>query len=301
MTRGAAISAILHVSVALVVYFGAPSLFTPEAPLETPIPVAVYTISELTNLPSPEPEETVEPEPAEITIPPAPEPIETVALPPEPAKPAEAPQPEPVAAPEPVVAAAPEAASPPPPNKPEPSKTPPPPPPKPTKVIKAAKAALKPKPEPPPKPDLFASLLVSVEEQAQAAAPGPPQEEKKAAEPPPVTTPFAPVTATRDAPLSLSVLDAIRRQVEENWSLPAGAREARELMVEIHIVLLPDGTVRAVEIVDKARLGRPGEEFFRSMAESAVRAVRRSSPIRDLPPEKYEQWREITFRFRPPV
>ncbi len=55
MTRGAASSAILHVSVALLVYFGAPSLFSPEAPIETTIPVAVYTIAELTNLPSPEP------------------------------------------------------------------------------------------------------------------------------------------------------------------------------------------------------------------------------------------------------
>ncbi|MCH7928953.1 MAG: TonB C-terminal domain-containing protein [Proteobacteria bacterium] len=98
----------------------------------------------------------------------------------------------------------------------------------------------------------------------------------------------------------INLADSIRRQVEENWSLPAGTREARELVVDIHIVLLPDGTVRAAEIVDTARLDQPGEEFFRSMAESAVRAVRRSSPFRDLPPEKYDQWREITFRFRPP-
>ena len=295
MTRGAAFSAIIHVSVALLVYFGAPSLFAPVAPIETTIPVAVYTIRELTNLPSPEPEaavepEAAEPEQAEITIPPAPEPIEAVALPPEPRPP-------------PVLAAAPP--PPPPTYKPEPSETPPPPPPKPLKLIKAAKAAPKPepKPAPPPKPDRFASLLKSVEASAQkprTAAEAKPAEPSPA-ESPPVTTPLAPVASTRDAPLSLSVLDAIRRQVEENWSLPAGAREAHDLLVEIHILLLSDGTVRAAEIVDTARLDQPGEEFFRSMAESAVRAVRRSSPFRDLPPEKYEQWREITFRFRPPV
>ena len=53
--------------------------------------------------------------------------------------------------------------------------------------------------------------------------------------------------------------------------------------------------------IDSARLNMPGEEFFRSRAESVLRAVHRASPLQDLPPEKYEQWREITFRFRPPV
>ena len=111
----------------------------------------------------------------------------------------------------------------------------------------------------------------------------------------------APAVPPRPAPLSLSVIDAIRRQVEENWNVPVGAREARELTVEIHIVLLPDGTVRAAEIADTARLIRSGEEFFRAMAESAVRAVWRASPLQNLPPGKYDQWREITFTFRPPA
>ena len=122
--------------------------------------------------------------------------------------------------------------------------------------------------------------------------------EANAAEAPLVT---APTTTLSDEPLSLSVHDAIRRQVEDKWSLPAGAADAADLEVEIEIVLLPDGTVRSARIVDSARLNRAGEEFFRSMAESAIRAVQRASPLQDLPPEKYEQWREITFTFRPPA
>ena len=104
-----------------------------------------------------------------------------------------------------------------------------------------------------------------------------------------------------DQPLSLNVVDAIRRQIEEKWSLPAGAADAGGLEVEIEIVLMRDGTVRKASIVDSAQLNLAGEEFFRTMAESALRAVQRASPLQNLPPEKYEQWREITFRFRPPV
>ena len=99
----------------------------------------------------------------------------------------------------------------------------------------------------------------------------------------------------------MTVSDSIRRQVEEKWNVPAGARDAGELDVEIYISLLPDGTVRKAEIVDRARMAQPGGEYYRSMAESARRAVLQASPLHDLPPDRYEEWREITFRFRPPV
>ena len=99
----------------------------------------------------------------------------------------------------------------------------------------------------------------------------------------------------------MTVSDSIRRQVEAKWNVPAGARDAGELDVEISIWLRPDGTVLKAEIVDRARMAQPGGEYYRSMAESALRAVLQASPLHDLPPDRYEDWREITFRFRPPV
>ena len=300
MRRGASFSATLHLVVVLLAYFGLPSLFAPDAPIERPIPVTIYTVRDETVLPPPEPEPKAEPEKEPAPMPPEPEVAEDFV--PAPPEPTFAP-PDPPAEPLPRVT---EAAEPPPPP-PEiapPSAVPPPP-----KPVHVAKVEPPPKPEPKPEkkpekkveppPDPFASLLKSVEEFARQA---PLIEQKtaeaKAAEPPPLT---APVSSVSDEPLSVSVLDAIRRQVEDNWSLPAGAREASGLEVEIRILLMPDGTVREARVVDLARLEREGEGFFRSMAESAMRAVQRSSPLHDLPPEKYEQWREITFRFRPPV
>ena len=65
--------------------------------------------------------------------------------------------------------------------------------------------------------------------------------------------------------------------------------------------LLPDGQVVTAEIVDFERMGRSGQESFRTIAESARRAVLKASPLRGLPPEKYEAWRDIQLTFRPPV
>lgn len=299
MRRGVTFSSILHLAVLLLVYFGMPSLFSGDEPIDRPIPVTVYPVREETVLPPPEPqkpdplaESEPEPEPEKepVPIPPAPDVAHEAPPPPPeptPAKPKPAPR---------VVEAV---APPPPPSIPEPSDVPPPPPPKPTHLAKV-KPTPTPQPQPekkPASPDPLASLLRSVMESAQHAIK---LEQKQAqarpAEPPPETSTMSRIS---DEPLSSSVSDAIRRQVEDNWNVPAGAADAGDLTVEIRILLSPDGEVRRVDIVDQTRLS--ADTFYRAMAESARRAVFQASPLRDLPPEKYEAWREITFTFRPPI
>jgi hypothetical protein len=46
-------------------------------------------------------------------------------------------------------------------------------------------------------------------------------------------------------------------------------------------------------------MSRPGEEFFRAAAESAYRAVKKCTPLRQLPVTKYERWRDIELTFNP--
>ena len=302
MRRSVTFSSFLHLMVLLLVYFGMPSWFSAEDEIERPIPVTLYTVRDDTvlpppRMPEPEAEAEAEPEPEPelekepVPIPPAPDvAYDAPPPPPEPTPPA----------PEPAPRVAEAVVAPPPPTIPVSSDVPPPPPPKPIHVAK-----LKPKPksapepmleEKPAPPDPLASLLKSVMESARKAIK---LEQKQAkaqtTEPPPETSTMSRIS---DEPLSLSVSDAIRRQVEDNWNVPAGAADAADLTVEIRIYLMSDGEVSRAVIVDQSRLS---DSFYRSMAESARRAVMRASPLRDLPPEKYEQWREITFTFKPPV
>ncbi len=101
-----------------------------------------------------------------------------------------------------------------------------------------------------------------------------------------------------DAVLSASEVNAIRRQIEACWNLPAGARGADNMMVEIRAWLNPDGRVRKAKIIDTDRVS--SDRFYRSMAESARRAVldRRCQPLR-LPLEKYDAWRIMVLNFDP--
>ena len=98
--------------------------------------------------------------------------------------------------------------------------------------------------------------------------------------------------------MSPSELDAIRRQIEACWNLPAGARDVANMVVVIRTVMNPDGRVRSASIVDSGRANR--DHFYRSMAESALRAVLnpRCQPLR-LPLEKFDVWRVMVLNFDP--
>ena len=79
---------------------------------------------------------------------------------------------------------------------------------------------------------------------------------------------------------------------------PIGARDAKNLIVELTLDVNPDRTVANAEIVDKSRYA--SDSFFRAAADSAMRAVRnpRCSPL-ELPADKYDQWKHIDFTFDP--
>lgn len=174
--------------------------------------------------------------------------------------------------------------------------------PKPKKIVrKPRKKPKKNKPKPPLK-DEFASVLKTVEK--LNPRPVPPKLEKKVEKDQPFekiarVLKRKPTARLRKAgEVSFSELDLARRQIEECWSLPAGARDAENIIVVIRAVVNPDGRVRTAKIVDSGRLAQ--EPFYRSMAESARRAVLnpRCQPLR-LPLEKYSEWRVTVFRFNP--
>src|SRR5262249_43452936 len=82
------------------------------------------------------------------------------------------------------------------------------------------------------------------------------------------------------------------------WNVPAGARDARDLVVEIRVVVDHDGIVQQATIVDQSRLG--SDPFFRAAAESARRAFfnPQCRPL-PLPAEKYAIWKDLVVVFSP--
>ena len=96
--------------------------------------------------------------------------------------------------------------------------------------------------------------------------------------------------------LSLSEEDALKAQIFGCWSIPLGLPYNENLLVRIKLELKPDGSVIKSEILDHARMNRPGQAFYKVLAESALRAVKLCQPLR-VPSTGYERWKELQLNF----
>lgn len=292
MRRAALLSALLHVAVFLIAWFGVPDFFRSPPPEEKPLIVEMLPLAQITNAPPPTP---APPKVAEAPKPPEPKPEPPK---PEPPKVAEAPKPEP--------------------PKPEPPK-PPPPPPLPPPPPQAA-APSPPAPAPTPAPRAEAPLpkpppprpAPPKPQQVARATPPAPQPNRQqtfdldnvlrdltrrrpqAAEPQPAPQQQQAQTAARsssNAPhnpllrLSMTEEDAIRQKIYQNWNVDIGAKGIESFVVELRIYTAVDGSVRDVRVESQ---DWTSDERYRAFVESARRAVFRSSPL-PIPADKAAQ------------
>jgi hypothetical protein len=305
-SRGLALSAVLHVVLGGLLIFGLPRLFDPPPPEEMPIAVQLVTIAPETrathpnpNLPRPD----AKPDVPEVEAPaPNPQPK------PEPPKPAPVP-PSAAEVSQPADEPAPPQAKPPPPPPPKPPE--PKPEAKPLEKLEVPKPREKPEPprqlakvEPKPEekkpeekkydPRQFDALLKNLAPVHTAVTADAPPENPRPTAARASSQPKAPLGSQ----LTASELDMVRHQIARCWNVPAGARDAKDLVVEIKVIVDPDGTVRQATIVDRGRLG--SDPYYRAAAESARRAF--FNPLcrpLHLPAEKYAIWKDLVVDFSP--
>jgi hypothetical protein len=289
MRRALFISALLHVVVIAIGYFGLPTLLRPD-----PIPSAPVVVEVVTALP----EDAKPPPPKQA---PKPLPKETPRVkdtpPPQPSPPPPAiPEPPPM----PFAEAPAEIEPPPPPPKAAPEPKPKPvaaPKPKPAPKVQTARLApvpkIRPKQKPKPPTDGFQSLLKNL-------APPKPAARKQAAAPGSKATPPAPdpvQSAVQRRAVEAALTRLVRQQIIPCWNIPAGAKDVRDMKIGMRIRLNRDGSIiGAPELIDSAR----DDPFYRAVAESARRALQnpQCQPL-NLPRQQYEIWKSITFNFDP--
>ena len=98
------------------------------------------------------------------------------------------------------------------------------------------------------------------------------------------------------AGLTLSEEDALKAQIFGCWSIPLGLPYNENLLVRIKLQLKPDGTIIKSEILDHARMNKPGQGFYKVLAESALRAIKLCQPLR-VPSSGYEKWKDLQLNF----
>lgn len=101
---------------------------------------------------------------------------------------------------------------------------------------------------------------------------------------------------TGGSTLSQSEMDALRGQIQKNWSVIAGIEGAEGMVIRVTMRLDRNGDIVGQPEVE-ARGG--SDSARRTLEGSAVRAVRRSAPFKNLPPDKYDAWSEVVVNFDP--
>ena len=109
-------------------------------------------------------------------------------------------------------------------------------------------------------------------------------------------------TQNQTAYLRRQVENALAKKVSQQvvpcWHIPGGSKDAQKMKITVRIKLNRDGTLIAgfPRVVDKFRFKT--DQSFRVVAESAIRALHRCSPLK-LPYREYQIWNDITFNFDP--
>ena len=81
------------------------------------------------------------------------------------------------------------------------------------------------------------------------------------------------------------------------WHIPGGAKDVQKMKISVRIKLGRDGKLQEKpKVIDEFRFKT--DKSFRVVAESALRALHRCSPLK-LPYREYEFWNDITFNFDP--
>ena len=99
-----------------------------------------------------------------------------------------------------------------------------------------------------------------------------------------------------NAGLTMSEEDALKAQIFGCWSIPLGLPFNENLLVRIKLQLKPDGSIIRTEILDHARMNKPGQAFYKVLAESALRAIKLCQPLR-VPSTGYERWKDMQLNF----
>ena len=75
--------------------------------------------------------------------------------------------------------------------------------------------------------------------------------------------------------------DFLQQQIQNCWSIPSGVPYSDDLFAVVTVRLNADGTYAGPILVDNpSRMNQPGQQFYRTFVESAVRAVQICEPLK---------------------
>jgi outer membrane biosynthesis protein TonB len=102
-------------------------------------------------------------------------------------------------------------------------------------------------------------------------------------------------SASPNAQLSQTEIDALRERIRDCWSPPPGIDANTNIYISLRVLFKPDGSLAQMPTVVAGSASPMGP----ALAESGKRALLMCQPFTMLKPEHYAQWKDITVDFNP--
>ena len=100
--------------------------------------------------------------------------------------------------------------------------------------------------------------------------------------------------------VELSLIEKIiLEQIDSNWTRPPGIKIAKNLIIKLIITLDTNGKVIKLAIHKKTQTDIINNNTLQPYLDSAVRAIKKSSPFEGLRKDRYSIWKEIIINFKP--
>ena len=97
----------------------------------------------------------------------------------------------------------------------------------------------------------------------------------------------------------LIIQSLLLEQIDSNWSRPPGIKASDTISIKIIISLNIQGEVINLRVNEKTLKELKTNLALQPYLDSAVRAIKKSSPFEGLRKDRYNIWREVIINFKP--
>jgi hypothetical protein len=150
-------------------------------------------------------------------------------------------------------------------------------------------------PVPKRKKEAVTSQFRQIIEMKEEHAPLPRRKKDQSRQPEEVKNEAKSAESKKDELIVMEVINSIRNKLTKCWHVPESIAYKEKLSIKINLLLSEQGEIIMADVADTNSY--KGDPLFRSIADSAMRAVYKCSPLADLSSDYYHIWREITLDF----
>ena len=96
-----------------------------------------------------------------------------------------------------------------------------------------------------------------------------------------------------------AIMNLLMNQINNNWTRPPAIKGYENLIIKIDVYLNPSGSVYSIVESTSAKKLVEENKHLKPLLDSAIRAIKKSSPFEGIQKYSYNKWKKNTINFRP--